>query len=132
MDSDVLVLESVLLITVLAVISLPSFESQPVTNRAHADKVGVICQCHGSFRAESQRCRWSVGEAVMMGIMVDKGQNCPAPTSALCNAGQISGARSELPNTVAKHSILHAAVGCLLSAVAASCFLENQNSLIQP
>lgn len=117
MDSDVLVLESVLLTTMLAVISLPSFESQPVTNRAHADKVGVIRQCCGPFRAESQRCRWSVDEAVMMGIMVDKGQNCPALTSALCNAGQISGAWSELPNTVAKHSILYEAVCCLLSAV---------------
>lgn len=60
---------------------------------------------------------WSVGEAVMMGITVDKGQDCPAPTSALCNAGQISGAWSELPNTVAKHSILHTAVCCLLFAV---------------
>lgn len=93
----------------LTVVSLPSFESQPVTNSAHVDKAGVIHQCCGHSVRSHRGVGWRVGEAVMMGIMVDKGQNCPTPTSPLCSAGQVSGAWS-LPNTVGSTASTHSGV----------------------
>lgn len=61
LGSDALVLDPLLSVTMLTSVSLPSFRSQPVANRAHTEKVGIIPQRHGRAPAEPQRCRAECG-----------------------------------------------------------------------